>query len=90
MVPVNDNPCAMLPVLRAALFDVLQGKKSQVRFGDQWMSWHKGDANGLRAEIRRLEQICGANGLPSNQGRAQRVGPLYNPALVCPGRGYRY
>lgn len=88
-VAVTDNPCVALPMLRAALYEVLQGKRSQVRFGDQWMSWHKGNENGLRAEIRRLEQMC-MNGFPSNAGRAQRVGPIYNPALAYPGRGYRY
>ena len=89
MVAVNDNPCAMLPVLRAALFDVLQGKKSQVRFGDQQMSWHKGDTDGIRREICRLEQMC-VNGMPSNAGRAVQAGPRFSPALVYPGRGYRY
>ena len=89
MVPVYDNPCAALPMLRAALYDVMQGKKSSVRFGDQMVSWHRGDIAGLKAEIRRLEQTC-LNGMPSNAGRAVRARPLYNPALVYPNNRYRY
>jgi hypothetical protein len=85
----NDDPCAALPILRGALYDLMTGKaKSQVRFGDQWLSFHNGNVKELRAEIRRLETMCGSNGQPSNVGRAVRVGPRFSPSMSGYGRHY--
>ncbi|MEH2476194.1 hypothetical protein V1281_002636 [Nitrobacteraceae bacterium AZCC 2161] len=85
----NDNPCAALPMLRSALYDLMGGKtKSQVRFGDQWLSFHNGNVKELRAEVRRLEIICGTNGQPSNAGRAVRVGPRFSPSMSGYGRHF--
>ncbi len=79
-----DNPCAALPVLRNALYNLMAGEtKSQVRFGDQWLTFHNGNVKELRAEIRKLEAMC-SNGVPSNAGRAVRVGPRFSPSM----RGY--
>ena len=76
-------------MLRNALYDLMRGKTlSQVRFGDQWTSFHNGNVKELRAEVRRLEIICGANGQPSNAGRAVRVGPRFSPSLSGYGRHY--
>ena len=81
-----DNPCAMLPILRGALYDLMTGKtRSQVRFGENWLSFHNGNVKELRAEIRKLETIC-LNGQPSNAGRATQVGH-FNPALASYGFG---
>ena len=73
--PAVDDPCAMLPQLRAAMYALLAGQaRAQVRNGDQWLTWHQGNVKELKSEVRRLEIICGAN---SNVGRAVRVGPCY-------------
>jgi hypothetical protein len=45
-------------------------QRSQVRNGDMWLTFHQGNVRELRAEVRRLEIICG-----QNAGRAVRVGP---------------
>ena len=83
---VIDNPCAMLSVLRGALYDLMTGKaRSQVRFGENWLSFHNGNIKELRAEIRMLETMC-LNGQPSNAGRATQVG-RFNPALASYGFG---
>lgn len=85
VVPVVDDPCAMLGALRAALYQFLAGQaKATVRNGDQWLEFHRGDAKALQHEVRRLEMICGGG----NQGRAVRVGP-YVPtgARYSRGRG---
>lgn len=68
-VTAIDNPCQFLPQLRGALYQLMAGQqKAQVRFGDQWVTWHKANVAELRAEVRRLEYICG------NTPRAVRVG----------------
>jgi hypothetical protein len=83
-----DNPCSMIPVLRGALFDLMSGKgRSQIRFGDQWLSFHNGNVKELRAEIARLEIMC-SNGQPSNAGRAVRVGSRFSPSMYGYGRRY--
>lgn len=70
--PAVDNPCALLPQLRAALYQLMAGQqRSEVRNGDQWLVWHQGNVAELRKEVRRLEMICGANAF---QPRAVRVG----------------
>ena len=64
-----DNPCALLPQLRAALYQLMSGQqRAQVRYGDQWLTWQRGNAAELRDEVRRLEFMC------SNRPRAVRVG----------------
>jgi hypothetical protein len=74
--PAVDDPCAMLPQLRAALYGLMSGQaRAQVRNGDQWLTWHQGNVKELKSEVRRLEIICGTN---SNVGRAVRVGPYYS------------
>jgi hypothetical protein len=79
--PSVDNPCAYLPQLRAALYQLMIGaKSSEVRDGDRWMKFHQGNVVQLRAEIRKLETICGADGQVSNAPRAVRAGPLRSSA----------
>jgi hypothetical protein len=74
--PSIDNPCAYLPQLRAALYQLMTGaKSSEVRDGDRWMKFHNGNVAELRSEIRKLEQICTADGQVSNAPRAVRAGP---------------
>jgi hypothetical protein len=69
-IPAVDDPCAMLSQLRAALFQLLSGQaRAEVRNGDQWSVWHRGDAKTLQKEVRRLELICEGGG-----PRAARVG----------------
>ena len=87
MSSMIDNPCAMLPLLRSALYDLLSGKtRSQVRFENNWLSFHNGNVKELRAEIRKLETMC-LNGQPNCRGRSTQVG-RYNPALDYSGYGY--
>lgn len=77
IVPVVDDPCAVLGALRAAYFQLVSGQaRATVRNGDQWLEFHRGDAKVLQHEIRRLELICGSG----NQGRAVRVGPYVTRA----------
>lgn len=84
--PAIDNPCALLPQMRAALYRLMAGQaRSQIRHADQWLTFHQGNVKELRMEIRRLELLCGPN---ANAGRAVRVGP-YVPFHVPRGR-YRY
>jgi hypothetical protein len=83
-----DNPCAYLPGLRMALYELLSGKqKTQVRFGDQWVSWSATNTKELRAEITKLETMC-QGGMPNHRGRAERVGPRFNPSTFQGGYGY--
>jgi hypothetical protein len=71
-IPVVDNPCAMLPALRAAYFQLAAGQaRAQVRNGEMWMTWQRGDAKTLEREIKRLELMCGPNRF---RPRAVRVG----------------
>ena len=73
--PAVDDPCAMLPQLRAAMYALMAGQaRAQIRNGDSWLTLHQGNVKELKSEVRRLEIICGAN---SNPGRAVRVGPYY-------------
>lgn len=72
VAPAIDDPCAMLPQLRAVLYQLMAGQaRAEVRDGDRWMTWHQGNVKELRAEVRRLEMLCGAS---SNASRAIRVG----------------
>jgi hypothetical protein len=71
-----DNPCAYLPQLRAALYTLMTGaKSSEIRDGDRWLKFHQGNVAQLRAEIRKLDQICNANGTVNNSPRAVQAGP---------------
>jgi hypothetical protein len=84
-VPVVNNPCEYLPQLRAALYALVTGSKtSEVRDGDRWQKYHQGNVAELRAEIRKLEQICNADGTPNNRPRAERAGPR---RIAAPMRG---
>ncbi|WP_407194294.1 hypothetical protein [Bradyrhizobium sp. STM 3566] len=86
ILPAVDNPCAFLPQLRAALYQLLAGQaRAQVRNGDQWLTFHRADVKTLQHEVRRLETICESG---MNVGRAVRVGP-YVPAR-WPYRPFRY
>lgn len=79
-VPVIDDPCAVLPQLRAALYELMSGQaRAEVRHGDQWLRWHRSDVKALQHEVRRLELICESG----NAGRAVRVGPYV-------AHGYRF
>jgi hypothetical protein len=58
------DPCAMLPKLTAAYYALLSVAQSQeVRHGEHWQRWHRGDAKLLKQEIDRLSAIC-----PQSQG----------------------
>lgn len=71
VVPVVDDPCSMLGALRAALYQLMAGQaKAVVRNNDQWIEFQRGDAVELKAEVRRLEIICGPGG---GRARAARV-----------------
>lgn len=64
--------CSVLPALRAAYYQLLAGAQTaEVRFGDYWQSFAKGDARLLQQEVRRLEILCGPL---AGRGRAVRVG----------------
>lgn len=79
-VPAIDDPCAVLPQLRAALYELMSGQaRAEVRHGDQWFRWHRSDVKALQSEVRRLEIICESGG----GGRAIRVAPY------VPFRGFR-
>lgn len=55
-----DDPCAMLPKLRAAYYALLAGSQAEeVRFRERGIRYHRADARALQSEIRRLESICG-------------------------------
>lgn len=84
--PAVDNPCAFLPQLRAAMYQLMAGQaRAQVRNGDQWLTWHRSDLKALQHEVRRLETTCGA---AAYRGRAVRVGP-YVP-ITAPRRRFMY
>lgn len=71
--PATDSPCEMLPRLRTALYQLMSGQtRAQTRDGDRWAQWHPGNVKELRAEIRKLETICG-----TGEPRAVRAGPYY-------------
>jgi hypothetical protein len=72
VAPAIDDPCALLSQLRGALYQLMTGQqRAQVRNGEQWLTFHQGNVKELRAEVRRLEMICGANAF---RPRAVRVG----------------
>ena len=73
--PVYMTPCQQLSVMQSALYSLLAGKtRAQVRFGDQWVSYHNGNVKELRAEVRRLEAIC-TDMQTGGAGRAVQAGP---------------
>lgn len=56
----TDDPRERLRVLRAALDQILCGQqRAQIRYGDQWLTWHKTNVAALQSEVQRLEIICG-------------------------------
>jgi len=58
--PEIDDPCAMLPKLRAAYYSLLAGSQAEeVQFRERRVRYHRADARALQSEIRRLESICG-------------------------------
>lgn len=73
VTPAVDNPCAFLPQLRAAYYQLAAGQAlAQVRNGEQWTTYQRPDMDRLERDIRRLEIECG-----SNRGRAVLVGPRF-------------
>jgi hypothetical protein len=73
------DPCAMLPKLRGALYALMSGGQSQrVRDGEREMWFHAASIPQLRAEIRKLETMCG----PGAGARAVRAGPYVPPGSV--------
>jgi hypothetical protein len=85
VVPVVDDPCAMLGALRAALYALMAGQaRFEIRNGDQWLSFQRGDAQRLQHEVRRLEMIC----TQGPKGRAVRVGPIHPHYNNRPRRFY--
>ena len=70
------NPCARLGALYQQLDMAMAGKSTaEVREGNSWIKFHLPNVNVLRAEIRRLERLCG----PRRDRFATRVGPIANP-----------
>ncbi len=64
------DPCSLLPQLRAAYYQLLAGgATAEVRDGDRWMRYQRGDTKTLKAEIARLEMQC-VNGRTSHRPRA--------------------
>jgi hypothetical protein len=58
--PEIDDPCAMLPKLRAAYYSLLAGSQAEeIQFRERRIRYHRADARALQSEIRRLESICG-------------------------------
>lgn len=88
MTPAVADPCALLPQLRAAYYQLMAGQaRAEIRNGDQWLKFQRADADALRHEIRRLEIICGDCG---HGGRAVRVGPRFPRWLRQFRPPYRY
>lgn len=80
----DADACGYLPQLRAAYYALLAGSQTQrVRYGEQEISYSRGNVEMLRAEMRRLEIICGAGG---GTARAIRAGG-YRP-YPYPGRRF--
>ncbi|WP_424362977.1 hypothetical protein [Methylocystis parvus] len=80
----DADACAYLPQLRAAYYALLAGSQTQrVRYGEQEISYSRGNVELLRAEVRRLETLCGAGG---GTARAIRAGG-YRP-YPYPGRRF--
>ena len=81
MIARVDDPCAVLPELRAAYYSLLTGgQTAQTRDSDRWLTKHRGDPRVLREEIARLEIQCDPI---LSRARAVRVGP-YVPANRMP------
>jgi hypothetical protein len=81
-----DDPCKFLNSLRAAYYALLSGKQSaQIRDGERWQSFHRGDAKMLRAEITKLSIMCD----PNMKSRAVRAGP-YATQNAAPGFGFPF
>lgn len=87
-VPPSEvhDPCALLPKLRAAYLSLISGNQSaQIRHGDMWQYFARGDAKLLKQEIDRLSAIC-----PQSQGGsggrfAMRAGGYYARGFNHPG-----
>jgi hypothetical protein len=80
---IND-PCAILPQLRAAYFDLLSGAQTaQIRDGERWRTFHKGDAKMLRDEIRRLEYMCPKSAANPHGGPTGGSTSARNRVLGC-------
>jgi len=55
----EGQECSVLPSLRAAYYALLAGNQTaQVRDGDRWQTFARGDATIMQQEIRRLERLC--------------------------------
>lgn len=82
------DECAALPSLRAAYYQLIAGAQSaQVRDGERWQTFAKGDAKELRLAIQRLEIRCEHN--PRfGPGRAIRAGGFRRPMWGGYGGGY--
>jgi hypothetical protein len=71
VTPEVTNPCEYLPKLRAAMYALMAGQaKYEIRLGDNWASYQRGDAQALQVEVRRLELLCEQG----HHGRAIQVG----------------
>lgn len=60
--PITEvtDPCRLLPQLRAAYYALIAGQQTvEIRDGDRWRRFGKGDAKLLQEEIARLERRCG-------------------------------
>ncbi len=83
-----DNPCAMLPQLRAAYYALIGGQQTaEIRDNNRILRFHAGNRAELKAEIRKLEALCPAG--PGNPLKPQlgavRAGPFTDQPGVHPG-----
>lgn len=70
MTIVTDyaDPCAVLPRIRDAYYALLEGKRPEVIEFDagngvrRKIQYGKADIGSLRAELSRLEAVCGRQG----------------------------
>ncbi len=77
------DECAVRPQLRAAYYQLLAGAQSaQVRDGDRWQTFQRGDNVELRKAIQRIEMTCDPR---YRHGRAIRAGGYRRPMW---GGGY--
>jgi len=83
-----QDECAALPSLRAAYYALLAGQQSaQVRDGDRWQSFARGDAKELRALVQRIETQCDPR---YRRGRAIRYGGYNAPRFGDVGYPWGY
>lgn len=69
------DPCDYYAETYQAYMKLMAGEQTaQVRHGERWTTYHRGNAADLRRELRRLEIVCD----PNRPRTVQATGP--NPA----------